>query len=215
MENNTQKNDIRIDDDLVHATIKLNVRLFALVMAFIGGSSFFILTQIALSAGVTADTYSLLNLLGIFLPGYEVSSVGAWMGLLWGSILGGVSGAIIYRIYARTIYDQVNEYLQSPTLKESDLEGITLNIGGHSLGLALGSLFSLGLIVMTNWLVIRGTADESYHAKLLSNYLPGYSVSLMGSIIGGIIIFVFIYILCQILSVVYNSIVSIRNKRSA
>ncbi len=214
MKKNTQHPEVRIDDQLVHATVKLNVKLFALVLGLIGGLSFFALTHLALSKGVTVDKLSPLNLLGIFLPGYEVSRTGAWIGLLWGTILGAVSGAIIYRIYARSIYDQVNEYLNSPTIKDSDLEGVTLRFGGHSLGLALGSLFALALFVTTSWLVIRGTAGQSYHANLLSNYLPGYSVSFLGSIIGSAVLFAFVYVLCQILSVVYNSIVSVRAGRN-
>jgi hypothetical protein len=160
------------------------------------------------------DPASFLNLLGVFLPGYQVSLLGAWIGLFWGALIGALSGIVIYRIYAKSIKTQVIEYLNSPHLNEDSIGKTTLTISGHSIGLALGTLLALALFISTNWLVLRGTASESYNAALLGNYLPGYKVDFMGSIIGSIEIFFIIYIFCQILSVVYNRVSSARNRDS-
>jgi hypothetical protein len=92
---------------------------------------------------------------------------------------------------------------------------VVLKLYGHSLGLALGGIAALGLLITTNWLVVRGTADESIHARLLSHYLPGYSVSLSGSILGAAEIFVIAYVFCALLGVIYNRVVALRQKGAA
>jgi len=67
-------------------------------------------------------------------------------------------------------------------------------------------------VVTTNWLVLRGTANESNNALLLANYLPGYDVSVMGSLIGALEVFSACYMLCLLFSFLYNSIVALRGK---
>ena len=46
----------------------------------------------------------------------------------------------------------------------------------------------------TNWLVLRGTAGESVHARLLAQVLPGYAVDPVGSLIGAAELFVLLYV---------------------
>jgi len=213
MNDQNKLNDSRIDNDLIHATVKLNTLLFACVLACIFGIGLFSLTYISMYR--TPEGYhNFLNLLGVFLPGYTVSASGAWIGLLWGALVGAITGIVIYRIYARSIYSQVLNFLESPDMKESDIDRVTLKIEGHPLGIALGSFVAISLILSTNLLVIRGAAENSHHAGLLSHYLPGYSVSFMGSIIGAVELFIFTYILCQILSCVYNGVVSFSEGRN-
>jgi hypothetical protein len=71
---------------------------------------------------------------------------------------------------------------------------------------------SLGLFFSTAWLVVRGTAGESVHAALLSNYLPGYSVSILGGALGAIELFVVIFLTCLLLAAMYNKIVELRHE---
>jgi hypothetical protein len=144
------------------------------------------------------------------MPGYEVSHSGAWIGLFWGAIIGALLAAMFYRIYARSIESQVCDYLASGS-KDEDLLGITLYFDGNYLGLALGSIVALGLFVTTSWLVLRGTAGESMHALLLTNYLPGYSVSYTGGIIGAVESFVITYLVCRLFSWLYNRVAALRN----
>lgn len=47
-------------------------------------------------------------------------------------------------------------------------------------GLLTGAL----LLLATAWLVIRGGDDVGQHLGLLSNYLPGYSVTWPGAVLG-------------------------------
>jgi len=201
---------VAIDENLLRATVKLNTFLFAGVAGFLGGLTLLCLTYLSLLRGLPHPGLY-LNLLGVFLPGYSVSPAGAWVGFAWGGLLGAISGAVVYRIYARSIRRQVADYLAG-NMPEHALEFAVLKIHGHSLGLALGGMTGTGLLLATNWLVIRGAADESPHAGLLSHYLPGYSVSLPGSVIGAVETFVIAYLVCVLASAIYNRVATRRQK---
>ena len=204
---------VQIDEVLLHATVKWNTRLFAGICGLIGAFSLLCMTYLSLYRGLPSPG-NYLNLLGVFLPGYRVSPGGAWVGFLWGGLIGAVSGAVIYRIYARSIRQQVADYFAGSRSRE-DLENAVLTLNGHSLGLALGSIAALGLLITTNWLVVRGTAHESIHAALLSQYLPGYAVSASGSILGAVDVFIVIYLFCVLLGAIYNGVVALRKKGAA
>lgn len=204
---------VQIDEVLLHATVKWNTRLFAGICGLIGAFSLLCVTYVSLYRGLPSPG-QYLNLLGVFLPGYSVSPGGAWIGFLWGGVIGAISGAVIYRIYARSIRQQVAEYFAG-TRSKRDLENAVLRLHGHSLGFALGSIAALGLLLTTNWLVVRGTADESIHAALLAQYLPGYAVSASGSILGAVDIFIVTYVSCVLLATIYNGVVALRERRSA
>ena len=75
-------------------------------------------------------------------------------------------------------------------------------------------LAALGLFCSTAWLVIRGTAEESVHAALFANYIPGYSVSVLGGLWGAIQLFALVFVGSVLLAAVYNKIVEIRHKVS-
>jgi hypothetical protein len=197
-----------IDESLLHATIKWNTLLFAGICGFSGALTLLFITYISLHRGLPYPGYY-LNLLGVFLPGYAVSTGGAWVGFLWGGLVGAISGAVLYRVYALSIRQQVADYFAGEKSSD-DLEYVTMKIYGHALGLAMGSIAALGLLISTNWLVVRGTAEESIHAGLLSHFLPGYSVSASGSILGAIGIFVITYLFCIVLGAIYNGVVAFR-----
>ncbi len=199
---------VEIDERLLRATIRLNTLLLAGMCGGLAGIFLFAATFLSLYRGLPNPGHY-LNLLGVFLPGYSVSPTGAWIGLFWGVVVGAVAGAVVYRVYARTIRQQVNDFLRGRRSVD-ELKRPTLRVGGHFLGLALGAVTALGLIVTTNWLVIRGTAGESVHAVLLSNYLSGYSVSFTGSLIGAVQLFAVTYLLFLLLGWIYNQVVSWR-----
>jgi len=201
-----------IDEGLLHATVKWNTLLFAGICGVIGAFTLLFVTYLSLFRGLPQPG-NYLNLLGVFLPGYRVSLGGAWVGFFWGGVVGAISGAIIYRVYALSIRQQVMDYFAGDTSSD-DLEYIVARLYGHPLGLALGTLTALGLLVTTNLLVLRGTADDSVHAELLAHYFPGYSVSTLGSVIGAIEIFAVTYLFCLLLASVYNGVAALRKKRS-
>lgn len=194
---------------LLNAAVRVNTWLLAGVFACVGGLAIFFATYLSLYRGLPNPGHY-LNLLGVFMPGYHVSHSGAWIGLFWGAVIGGLLAAMFYRIYARSIETQVQDYLASSN-RDKDLLGVTLYFDGNYLGLALGAIVALGLFVTTAWLVFRGTAAESMHALLLTNYLPGYSVSYTGGLIGAVEVFGITYLVCRLFSWMYNRLAALRN----
>jgi len=199
-----------LDEELIRATVKLNTWILAGVFGCISGLSLCILTYLSLYSS-HPDTGHFLNLLGVFMPGYEVSHAGAWIGLFWGALLGALLAALFYRVYARSIGVQIERYCDSD-INSRELFGATLLFDANYLGLALGAVVACGLIITTNWLVFRGTADHSVHAMLLVNYLPGYTISLTGSFVGALELFGVTYLMCLLFSRIYNGVVFMRGR---
>ncbi len=204
--------DRQINQALLRSVVKINTAMLALSFGLLGGVLLFAVTWMSLLRGLPNPGHY-LNLLGVFLPGYNVSATGAWIGFFWGAVVSAALAALVYRIYARSIPDRVRELLERGISDDDDL-GSVMIFDGKYLGLALALVSALGLIVTTNSLVLRGTADESIHARLLVNYLPGYEVSVQGSLIGGLELFVFTYLATILFSWIYNTIVSLRSKSS-
>ncbi len=73
-------------------------------------------------------------------------------------------------------------------------------------GLAFGAVSGVGLFVATIWLVLRGGVNVGEHLGLLSVYLPGYSVSIVGSLIGFVYAFVIGYGAGRTIATVYNKL---------
>jgi hypothetical protein len=204
--NTSEKSDNGQNQDLIllRAAIRLNTRLLATTFAVIFGLALLLITYASLYRGLP-DTGQYLNLLGVFLPGYEVSHTGAWIGLAWGMLIGASLAVLFYRVYALGMEAQIQKMSESSATVDQPTDA-TFFIDGKFLGVAMGTVVAAGLIITTNWLVFRGTADESVHAMLLVNFLPGYSVSFIGSIIGSVELFVGVFVLSLIFSGVYNRI---------
>jgi hypothetical protein len=197
-----------INRELLRAAVNLNTWLLAVVFGGVFGISLFLMTLLSLYRGLPSPGHY-LNLLGVFFPGYSVSHTGAWIGLFWGALMGAFLAALFYRVYARDMPAQIRR-ICNPETKTDLLKDATLYFDGKSLGFALGAIVASGLIVSTNWLVFRGTADTSVHAKLLVNYLPGYSISLKGSLIGALELFTLAFLLSLLFSWIYNRVAASR-----
>ena len=73
-------------------------------------------------------------------------------------------------------------------------------------GIAFGLVLAAGLFIATNILVLRGGAVVGPHLGLIGVYLPGYSVTFVGSLIGFVYMFVIGYGLGRMVAAVYNAI---------
>ena len=198
------------DRDVLEAMLRFNTLVFSIILGVFAGA-----TLLALSF-VTHYGHGMgrlaVALIGVFLPGYGATWPGALLGLFWGSLFGALLGAGIYRINARNVLEKVDELV----IAERGANGFAravLRLGGHSLGLAIGAVGALGLVTTTNMLVARGTAAESVHARLLSEVLPGYTVSVVGSIIGAMELFVVAYVFCRAFVAIYNWVAGRRQQR--
>ena len=200
------------DPTLVSSTVRINTWVFGVILGLMSG---LLLLALAVVAGIAPRQYLglAIALLGIFLPGYSPGVEGGLAGLFWGFLAGGFLGAGVYRITTRGALTRIDE-LVAFERGGRDFPQAVLRLHGPSLGLALGLMAALGLVATTNWLVIRGTAAESVHARLLSEILPGYSVDLFGSLIGASELFAAVYLICQVLAFVYNRIADMRQRRA-
>ena len=82
------------------------------------------------------------------------------------------------------------------------------------LALVCGLLTATGLFVATVWLVIRGGANVGQHLGLLSNYLPGYSVSWGGAVLGFLYGLIVGGAVGGLFGWTYNRLVTLRSRRA-
>lgn len=198
------------EEDVLAATLAFNTRVFSAILGVFSGAVLFTLSLVAHYG--TGAGHLTVALIGVFLPGYGAGWLGALAGAFWGIALGAVLGAGIYRINARRVLANVDELV----IREGDEAGFpraVLRLDGASIGLAVGVIGALGLITTTNMLVARGTAAQSVHARLLSEVLPGYRVSPLGSVIGAIELFVVLYLCCRAFAAIYNAVATGRHRR--
>lgn len=95
-------------------------------------------------------------------------------------------------------------------MKESEelaLQHAVLRLNGRAWGIAMGLLFGVGLFLATNILVIKGGPEVGPHLSLLRVFLPGYSVSFIGSLIGFVYLFVIGYGVGRLIGTVYNRMI--------
>lgn len=196
---------------LLYAAIRFNSLMLGITGGVLSAGIMYFATIASLAKwGDQSGNY--LGLLAVFFPGYSVSPGGAWIGAFWGFVYAAVFFSLSYRLYGRVLGARIADLLlasqpsDNPVLKPS-----ILRLHGASLGTAIGAMAALGLFCSTSWLVIRGTAHESVHAALLSNYIPGYSVSILGGLIGALQMFVVVFVAALVLAAVYNKVVEMRH----
>lgn len=199
---------------LLNAAIRFNALMLGLTAGTLAAVIVYFATHTSI-AKWGSESGSYLSLLAIFFPGYTITSNGAWVGAFWAFVYAGTFSALSYRLYGRVLGTRIADILLSTVPTENPvLKPSVLRLHGFSLGLAIGSMAALCLFFSTAWLVIRGTADESVHAALFSNYIPGYSVSIQGALWGALELFALVFIACLMLAAVYNKIVEKRHKSS-
>lgn len=192
------------DARLLRRVVRFNLLAIAITIGLMTGAILWLATAVLLLKG--GENIGMhLGLLSVFLPGYEVTWSGAWVGLIWGFVAGAASGAVLYWTYAKGLREGAMTYVVSRPALEG-LRPPVLLMDGPALGIGLGTLGALQLLLATNWLVVRGTASYSRNAALLGEYLPGYSVSALGSLIGVAQVFALAFIASMFIALVYNAI---------
>ena len=196
------------EERVLKAAIRVNTIIIAVTFGLLSGVLLWLSTVVLLLRG-GHNVGMHLSLLSVFFPGYSVTWTGAWVGLIWGFVCGGLSGIILYWSYAHSLRERLDaQVLDART--SSHLSPPTLLFSGNALGIGLGALMATQLLVTTNWLVIRGTAPYSNNAALLGQYLPGYSVSFAGSIVGAIELFAASFVVSHLLAGIYNAVARAR-----
>jgi len=203
------ESSVRAQRQLLQATVRVNAIIFGALLGLMAGLLLFALAAVA-QPGKPSGL--IVTLLGIFLPGYATGWPGAMFGLVWGFLVGAMLGGGIYWINYRNLLRNI-DHLVARVRPAGELPAAVLWLHGPSLGVAIGVIGALGLVATTTWLVVRGTAAESVHARLLAEVLPGYSVSLIGGVVGAVEFFVVLYVACMGFAFVYNRIVAARRDR--
>lgn len=203
------------NQELLDAAVRFNSIVLGVVSGLLAAVVIFVATYVSVAKwGEFAGNY--LNLLAVFFPGYSATAGGAWIGAFWGFVFAGLAGFLTYWFYGKLVGKQLAAEIVVEDADALDpiFKPAILHLHGKYLGVAIGAAVGLALMLSTFWLVARGTADESIHAKLLANYLPGYSPSIVGGVIGAIDLFIFVFIGCSLLAAVYNKIVEIRHGKT-
>ena len=197
-----------LDATIVRRAIRLNTVVLALAFGLCCGTALLLVTLLSLAVtGEHAGRY--LDLLGIFMPGYRASIVGAWIGFFWAFLYAALSGAVFYRVYMHAAGIEIPAAARSPSR-----DFVTARLSGLALGVALGTLLGAQLFLSSAWLIIRGTAAESRNAALLASYLPGYSVTWSGAVTGASWLFIYTLIFSVIFAAIYNTVAQMRAKRA-
>ena len=197
---------------LIRTTLRMNTLIFGAILGLMTGSMLFAL---GLAAGVPAlaPTRLPVVLLGVFVPGYAAGFPGALAGFLWGCIAGGLVGGGVYWINCRAVLSRLDRLVEIEG-RNADFPVAALRLHGPSLGLAVGAVGAAGLIGATSWLVVRGTAAASIHARLLAQVLPGYEVNFAGSLAGAAELFLILFVLCIAFAQIYNRLAEARRRRA-
>ena len=91
--------------------------------------------------------------------------------------------------------------------KDVTLERAIRRLNARAWGISVGLVCGLGILIATNFLILKGGPDVGQHLILLRAYFPGYSVSFLGSLIGFVYAFVIGYALGRVIGMVYNKLV--------
>lgn len=92
------------------------------------------------------------------------------------------------------------------TSSDPAFQATLLRLNARAWGIAVGLAFGGGLLLATLFLVIKGGPDVGAHLKLLGQFFPGYSVTVLGSFVGFVYGFVLGYALGRLIGVVYNRV---------
>jgi hypothetical protein len=91
------------------------------------------------------------------------------------------------------------------TLEEQQvLKKTILQANEQGWGIAAGLMLGVGLLFATNFLVLKGGERVGWHLGMLRVYLPGYSVTFLGSLVGFVYAFVIGYGIGRTVVTIYN-----------
>jgi len=79
------------------------------------------------------------------------------------------------------------------------------------MAVTFGMVGGVGLFIATAWLLVRGGENVGQHLGLLSNYLPGYSVTWGGAVVGLLYGALVGAVIGAAIAWTYNTVALIRN----
>lgn len=86
------------EDDLKTTLLRLNARAWGIALGLLFGLGLFLATIVlVMRGGPRVGPH--LGLLGVFLPGYQVTTAGAFIGFVYAFVIGYAVGRIIGSVY--------------------------------------------------------------------------------------------------------------------
>jgi len=154
--------------------VRVNARAWGIASGLLFGGGLFFATNILVLKGGENVGQNLGHLGSVF-PGYDVTPLGSVIGFVYAFVIGYALGRL----------------LAPRRPLERGMVGLHkhVRINGRAWGLTLGALLAVVLVIGTNWLVLRGGDNVGPLLANLSIYLPGFSVSFVGSLIGAAWVF--------------------------
>ncbi len=151
--------------------------LGTIVGLVLGGGLWLATVILLLEAG--PETGRTLKLLGQYFLFYDVTPAGAFIGLAWGFVTGFVLTTPPAWLYYRSAAREAERLVLRPARRVGLIRAPAFSV-------ACGLLAGNALLLATWWLLLKHRPGEPLGAHLgrLSQYLPAYSVSLVGGLIG-------------------------------
>ncbi|MEP6905519.1 MAG: hypothetical protein ABI875_05515 [Gemmatimonadales bacterium] len=94
----THTRPTRAEDDVRNTLLRLNARAWGIALGLLFGVGLFLATILLVVRG-GQEVGPHLNLLGMFLPGYRVSVVGAFIGFAYLFVIGYAIGRLVGSVY--------------------------------------------------------------------------------------------------------------------
>lgn len=196
----------RAGDDIVQLSTSLarvNAVCFAIVFGVVAGAALWIATVFLAIKGGPSPGHT-LRALGYAFPGYSVSFGGAFAGLFWASVLGFAMSLLPAWIYYRGVLLHIAIWRGRTTHPA--------RIHTPYFAVAFGLLCGFALLVSTLFLIVKHRPGEPLgpHLGLLSQYLPGYSITVVGSLVGFAYFLVIGTVFFSGIAWIYNRLVSLQ-----
>ena len=186
-------------------------RANAVYLGIVAGSSLALVLWIATVLLVLQGKVVLgphLGLLENYLPGYEVSWGGAFVGAAWIALFGFLVTTPAAWLYYLAAFHHVED-VPEPEEQMPEVPRTVAHIRIPGFAAAAGLLSGGTLFLATLILVLRGGPSEytGHHLGLLSNYLPQYTVSVGGAFLGFFYFLIAGGALFAITGVIYNALI--------
>lgn len=91
--------------------------------------------------------------------------------------------------------------------EEEAIERFTIRLNAVMTGIVIGLICGAGLFLATILLVLKGGPNPGAHLQLLSQYFPGYSVTVTGSFLGFLYAGLVGFVCGWIIGSLYNKLV--------
>lgn len=176
-------------DNVEETLVRVNARAWGVATGLLLGGGLFVATNVLVMKGGD-DVGQHLGHLAVVLPGYDVTVAGSFIGFVYLFVVGYALGRLLAP--------------KRPLEREAPGQHRHVRINGRAWGLTFGGLLAVVILAVTNALVLRGGEDVGALLKYLGVYLPGYSVTFVGSLIGAAYLFAIGWAVGKAIGGIYN-----------